>query len=245
MNEQKSEWLEKIKQTKMLKKYVKEQSVPLNVVQPPELKNDYYIKFLEHLGFKNIKVNGDQIYCKFPQGWKKVITFLSDNFVYLVDDKGRKRASIFYKFLGNFNYELDKDKIDDKTEIPLDKKLIKISTYINWLPRYIIAIRHLINYPMGKNITTENIEKYYNSPIYGCIIDNATDKNIYETRKCILPEKYIHNEKNTKYFLLEKKYKDSLYDECIKFLDINYPENSNILKYWSEWNIIFRLYAQK
>lgn len=231
MNKKKSEWLEDHKQLKMLKKYARERSVPLNVVQPPELKGDYYIKFLEYLGFRNIKIVGEQIYCKFPQGWKKVITYLSNNFLYLIDNKGRKRASIFYKFLGNFNYESDKDKIDNDIEIPIDKKLIKISTYINWLPRYTIAIRHRINYPMNKNITPENIEKHYNSAIYGCVVDNALDKNIYETRDYILPEKYVYGEKNTKYFIIEKQYKNSLYDECTKFLDINYPEHNNILKY--------------
>lgn len=221
---QEKSWLEKERQKREIKKFIRSNLLPNTVASPEQLnQNDYHIKWLEHLGFKNIKLEQNFITAKFPKGWRKISTYLSDNFVFLIDEKNRKRASIFFNYF--YSSELDENETEENKD-----KLLKpfISSHITWLPRYMVSVRRTENFPLGKNLTDENLEKYYNSPMYAVIIDNASNEIIFETQKKDIGIFY----KDKSYPELEKRLKESLFLEANEYLLQKFPESNNIKSYW-------------
>ena len=202
---QKSNWLEKQARKKLLKKFIRNNILPAEVNIPEGFREnkDYYIKFLEILGFKKIKYEGSLIFCEFPKGWKYEQTSNSEMFIYLLDNKNRKRASVFFNV-----FYAEKELFSKKVKVK------NFSTFINWLPRFMLRIR----------------EQDDKSTFIGEIVDNQENKIIYKT----IPKKLNIEVSDSK--IIKKQLYDSLEYECKEFLNLHYPNFNNILEYWDDKN---------
>lgn len=208
----KSNWLDKQRENKFIKSFIRKNIIPLEVNQPANLNENknYYFKFLEILGFKNLNVKGNIIFAKFPNGWKYKQLRPNEKFIYLLDDKNRKRATVFISV-----FMSEENQGDSVFAI---KKFI---TFINWLPRYMIRFE-------------DNEGK-----IKAVIVDNANDEIIYETKVKVIKLKDEEKNDEHKYHLLKKNIYDSLENECRTFLNLNYPKYNNILEYWENKNYVY------
>jgi hypothetical protein len=213
------------RQLKEMRKYVREKALPMEVGRPDQMQKEHYRKLLEHLGFRKIREDGNQFLCVFPKGWRKHLPAGFREFCYLLDNRKRKRAAIFYKFMGGVTEEEAKEH-----NIPLEKikSFKKISSHINWMQRYRTKIDHVV--PMSHKKRFKSIE-HYNSPLIGKVMDHE-DIVLYETEPLSLPE-YDEKERE-KYFSFESAGRTDLFVECETWLNKKYPEHTNILKYWED-----------
>lgn len=213
------------RQLKEIKKYLREKSIPAEVANPSSITKEYQEKLLIHLGFKISRLDGNHFLCKFPKGWQKVLPIGMREFCYLLDSRGRKRAAIFYKFMGGLTPEEAK-----KFKIPLEqiRAYKKVSSHINWMQRYRTKIDHVI--PMS-NDKDFDVMLYYNSPLIGRVMDSEVHV-LYETVE--MPVGGYSEEKRNEYFSAESSIRTTLFMECETWLTKKYSEHTNILKYWDD-----------
>lgn len=116
-------------QLKYMKIFAKEKSLPEVVGQPERFnekelgaENNYHKTFLKHLGFKGFEIKGGFYrFLRMPKGWKKVVAKQSNQWCYLIDDKKRSRAVVFYKVLAVSN-----------------RGGVQVNTFVNYMTRYLI-----------------------------------------------------------------------------------------------------------
>lgn len=208
----KSKWLEENRTRKAIKKFISKKLIPLDVNVPEQLgqNKEYYIKFLEVLGFKNIKIVSNFIKADFPIGWKYKVFKETFPFFYLIDNKLRKRASIYLSTTEFLGMEENEKEITNK---------VQFIAFINWMPRYVYRIREEKNYA------------------YGEVFDNGTEKVIYKTKLRLISDKVDKTDK--KYHIDKKNLYNLLEEECIAYLNLHYPNYNNILEYWENKNYIY------
>lgn len=213
--------LSKERQKKFLRKFVKSPLIPVQVGVPPEMNKEYLDRYLTHLGFTVYESDSEYFFAvEFPKGWSKILVPGMLQWCYLVDNKGKKRAAIFYQDLGSFADE----------ELPVEqrgKQFRKVSSHINWMPRYRSKIDHVIPYNIwkGANQTVE----HYNSPLVGMVVDSETNV-LYKTGMANMS--FDYGKEKEKWFIEEKQLRDMLFVECEDWLKQNYPEYENIAAYW-------------
>lgn len=174
-------------QSRYLKKFLRERSLPQQVGQPEGFNQEGYHKiYLKHLGFKGIELkDGFFNFIKMPVGWKKVGTKQSNQWCYLIDDQRRDRGAIYYKVLAVSN-----------------TGAIKVSTFINWMQRFIIRT------------------STFKGKISSTVFDSANV--LYKSAEFDEPKD--RKEKMD----IEKK----CFTECELWLNDNYPEWKNVSAYW-------------
>lgn len=149
--------------------------------------------------------------CEFPKGWKKVWDKGMNEWMYLCDELGRKRAAIFYKFSG-YLYAGNK------------KAYVQFITHINWMCRYRIVVSHTVPYGMK----SKNNDLHYNSPIVGVVVD---DENVIFTTE----EYKLLTKKGDELYETEiKELRSKLYADCEAFVKEKYPKYDTITAYWKE-----------
>lgn len=117
--ESEQDYLAKQRQIKALRIFMKGAMIPVMCNRPGAMNENYHKAYLEQLGFRVDAIKDGFFYCKFPRGWKKLPAGGDSHWCYLYDDKRRKRAAIFYKFLQKYpNGNLD------------------VSTFINYMTRF-------------------------------------------------------------------------------------------------------------
>lgn len=207
----KSNWLEKNRTKKAIKKFISQKLIPLDVNVPEQLgqNKEYYVKFLEILGFKNINILSNFIKADFPKGWKYKVYKETFPFFYLLDDKSRKRASVYLSTAEFLGMEKGEEELNNK---------VQYIAFINWMPRYVSRIREEKNYA------------------YGEVFDNGTEKVLYKTKPRFISSQ---DEKTSAYHIDKKNLYDSLEEECKIFLNLHYPKHSNILEYWENKNYVY------
>lgn len=149
--------------------------------------------------------------CEFPKGWKKVWDKGMNEWMYLCDELGRKRAAIFYKFSG-YLYSGDK------------KAYIQYITHINWMCRYRIVVSHTV--PFG--MKSKNNDLHYNSPIVGVVVD---DENVIFTTD----EYKLLTKKGDELYETEiKELRSKLYADCEVWVKEKFPRYDIVTAYWKE-----------
>jgi hypothetical protein len=200
------------KQKRAIKKFISEKTIPHTVAMPENMVIDYHRAFLEYMGFKILKSESGFFYCVFPKGWKKVNSDMLE-WCYVLDNYGRKRAAIFYKFMGFLRGE-------KKGQL-----YSKVSAHINWIPRYQIKVNHVVPFDIKKKDNSE----HNNSPIYGCVFDNSIDESIYELKPIELITDGSDRKKREQEI---RELTDKLYNDCINWIKEEYPEYDNVAAYW-------------
>jgi hypothetical protein len=200
------------KQLRVIKNFAKEKTIPVIVGRPEKLNEQEYNKMLlEELGFEIKENSGGLFYCVFPKGWKKQWSSPLLEWVYLLDNLGRKRAAIFFKFMG-YMYEGKR------------KAQIKYSTHINWMGRYRIVVDHVVPF---KTKAKDNSE-HYNSALCGVVVDD--DKVIFSTTEY----KLLTKQGEELYETEMRELRSKLYSECELWVREKYPQYDVITKYWDE-----------
>jgi len=195
-------------EAELLKLFAGRNYIPIVVGSPENMVYKYHKKFLKFLGFK-IRGQVDVFFkCKFPDGWYKKVMDDTNNWCYLYDDKHRKRGALFYKYI---------KKNEDKT-VHRDT----VTSHINYMPRYRVKIDHKIPF----DIKTKNSAEYKESPLIGYVVDSE-DTILFQTKEIKVPKQKEDDYKDN-----IKIVSDSLFKECSKWLDVNYPNSSRLDLYW-------------
>ncbi len=198
-------------QKRIIKQFLKDKTIPIPVGQPNSLNNKkYHFNYLRLLGFSVFKTEAGVFHCTFPRGWKKIQMPSKDDWAYLIDNKGRKRAAIFYRVLGIFYSG--------------KKRMMQFSSHINYMPRFRVQVDHIIPYDVEKS----NIDAHLASDMEGRILD--TEVPIYTT----MPIKLTTNIKDEKTFRAEEKeVRSKLFSDCEKILN-ELPDHDNVFLYWQD-----------
>ena len=198
-------------QGRIIKRFLKDNTIPTTVGQPDSLNNkQYHFNYLRLLGFSIFKTDVGVFHCIFPKGWKKIQMPFKNDWAYLIDNKRRKRAAIFYRVMGIFY----KDK----------KKMMQFSSHINYMPRFRVQVDHIIPYDIEKS----NIDAHLSSGMEGRILDTGVP--IYVTK----PINFITDIKDKKTFKVEEKeIRSKLFSDCEKILN-ELPDNDNVFLYWQD-----------
>ncbi len=218
--EPKSEWLLGLNPGAIEEQEAKGQQELVESLQLPKTCNSprglNASEIYHKLGIKTFTGSkGDDLFMgvKLPSGWKKEET---DHSMWsnLIDEQGRKRASIFYK--ASF-YDRD--------------------AFINFNCRITFRVDrigfHEGNY--DKNDKHEYISK--STPFCG-IVKDYDDTILFKTEEIYCEEEY--NYKDGKKWGYSEKYKEELSEiedrfdaECKAFLEENYPDYKDVTAYWS------------
>jgi len=209
--EQKNNYHEKMREE--LIKFSKRQLLPALLVEMepktviPECAKNIETVYLK-LGFIIKKrLSRGMFEAVLPKGWYKHIPDDSLNWFYILDNKNRERASVFYK----------------KTVQGLE------SGHIVFMPRHYIIIDHAVPY----NPFKDNNEEHFNSHIILFIKDGVRSKAAWMFDKKIkLQNKWERNSDNKLYYEEERKVRLSLYSIGKQVLNEKFPEHNNIFKYW-------------
>lgn len=193
-------------QTKQIKQFIKDNRIPIEVNMPESL-TEYHKQYLEELGFTVLEETDAFFHCDFPKGWKKEAPSFLNCWVYLIDNKKRKRAGIFFRIA---------DKKASKTYYV---------TYINYIPRYKVVVDHEVRFDVNKR----NNEEHKNSPIIGRVVD-ADDTIVFDAGRFEL----IHKFGDELYNQEVKEINANLRAKCEKWINEYYPEHDNISKYWED-----------
>ncbi len=171
------------------------------------------VELYHKMGIKTfVPSKGDTMFIgvKLPEGWVKKAT---DHAMWsnLLDSKGRKRASIFYK--GS----------------PYDRK-----SHIDINPRYRISVDR-VGFQNGDYSQNERHEYHsYKTPIRGIVID--FDKTILfstEEIPCEVTYKANRNGGYTESYIEQsRRIERELTEKCLAFMEQNYPKYEDVTAYW-------------
>jgi hypothetical protein len=205
------------KQLKELKKFVNQKAyIPFEVGEPKSLTGEYHKKFLESIGFVIEKELPGFYKVKFPRKWKYFIPLGSDRWCYLMDNFGRRRAAVYYFYM------------TEKGEGENAHLERKVSTHINWMPRFRLVTDHVVR----ANAFGTSSDEHYDSPLIGRIIDGETETSIFETDEVALLNKRSVDKKA--FEDEERKTKDILYARLVEHIKKIKPDYESIIKYWDE-----------
>jgi len=167
-------------ESKGQKEFVESTQLPRKTNSPREVKNtaEQYSKMGIEV-FTTSKNDDIFLGVKLPKGWKKVETSHSmwNN---LIDDKGRIRATIFYK-----------------------AAFYDREAFINFNHRY---------YQTQEYIDVKNFDS---KKKFMCVKDSSDNSIIFRTAET------------------EEYYDSNLTNECLEFLNKNFPEHNDVNAYWN------------
>lgn len=138
-------------------------TIPLEVRYPEQILRSEQYSILSQLGFSDFIIQGNIVYCKFPEGWTKKPEDWT-GWIYLIDNMGRKRAGIFYK---------------EGTTV------VKPECYMNYMIAYRPRVDHMIRF----NPKTRNTVEHKKSPIMGVVIQWET-KVLFQTNPAMPRNQY-------------------------------------------------------
>lgn len=194
-----------MKSNRISKRFIRSPLFPVDVNVPIGLK-EYHKNFLTN--FFGFKIKDDDNKGFFTvvdfNGFKKVSVGVQDWF-YLIDKKGRKRAAIYFKI------------VEDN----------KAVSYINYMTRYRVKIDHEIPFNMYKerNQPTD----HFNSPVTGVVLDS--EENVLFS---ITPQTIPVSYRTEGYNEAVLKIKNSAYETCKEWLDKTFTNWDDISKYWED-----------
>lgn len=215
--------LQRERQKKHLRKFVKMPLIPTQVGIPPDMKPEHLDKLLQFYGFTVYESDSEYFFrVTYPKGWSKILVPGLTQWCYLIDGKGRKRAAIYYQDMGSFEDE----------ELPPEQrgqKFRKVSSHINWMPRYRVKVDHVVPYNVWKGANQTN--EHYNSPVIGYVME--AEKNVlFKTGMFRL--EHDRSKERDKWFDEERKARDTVYNICVAWLNEMFPEHENVARYWEE-----------
>lgn len=191
-----------------LKKFARgKKMIPIFCNTPADLSPEHHKIFLEHFGFRKIKIIDDTFFqCKFPNGWKYHIPPKSSTWIYLVDNRDRYRGAIFFKML-------------ERT-----RKTMKVTTFINYMTRYTIKIDRVV--PQQRFGRQD--EGFLKSPLIGMFRDGK--QILYQTK----PVEQVEKIGTSNHAQEEAFIRHQLYVEVEEYARSVKPEFDNISKYWED-----------
>jgi hypothetical protein len=190
--------------------FVTSSQLPKKINNP---RNTNPLEFYPKLGIKVFTVSkGDDLFfgVELPKGWKKIGTD-HDMWSELHDDKGRKRAGIFYKAAF-----YDRDAFIDFEQ--------RITYKVNRLG----FLNNDYSQVDGDYVANK-------TPFVGRVVD-FDDTVLFETQHMECDIEYVHEEKR-RYYSEEYKEKSDeiekyLNMQCLDFLIKNFKDYKNVLAYW-------------
>lgn len=208
------DWLFGLNPNAIENQEAKGQQELVNSSQLPRIGN-FDVKYqYEKMGIKVIgETKGDNLFLdvELPKGWKLKSTEHSMHND-LIDDKGRKRAAIFYKAAF----------YDRKADISFVKRIdFRVDRLAFLEGNYSLADGEYVG---------------YKTPYVGRVID-FDGKVLFETEHIECDVEYVDSKKGGKYYSDDYKEKsfiieESLRAKCLKFLSEEYPNYNDFNAYW-------------